>query len=137
MGALLRRHQLTTFFLFVFVLTWSVWVPRAAGVQLGVLGQLWTWTPATAAALAAALTGGRAAVGELGTRLVRWRVGWHRYLIVILGPAAFSLLVAGLNLLLGGSWAAVAARVGGETLLLLPVFFLLLALTDGLGEEPA
>ncbi|HEV2742327.1 MAG TPA: hypothetical protein VGV91_04160 [Rubrobacter sp.] len=71
----MRRHPLVTFFLLVFVIAWVVSVPRASGAPLGVVGQLWTWSPAVAALLAAALTGGRAAVAELGARLVRWRVG--------------------------------------------------------------
>ena len=139
MAQLVRRHPLTTFFLLAFGLTWVVWVPRAAGVQLGVLGQAWTWVPAIAALLAAILTGGRAAVRDLGARLVRWRVGWRWYLVVILGPAAFSLAVAGAYALLGGSWevAAPPALRGEASLALVPLFLVMLTLTDGLGEEPA
>src|SRR5215218_10094731 len=101
MAKLLRRHPLVTFFLLVFIITWVVWVPRASGAPLGVVGQAWTWAPAIAALLAAALTGGRGALRELGARLVRWRVGWKWYLVVILGPAAFSLVVAGIYTLFG------------------------------------
>jgi CAAX protease family protein len=139
MAQLPRRHSLVTFFLLAFGITWIVWVPRAAGVPVGVVGQVWTWAPAIAALLAAALTGGRAAVRELGARLVRWRVGWQWYLVVILGPAAFSLAVAGIYVLfLGGSWAAAAPPSLREgALLLLPLYLLILALTDGLGEELA
>ena len=71
MAQLMRRHPLVTFFLLVFILTWVVWVPRASGAPLGVVGQAWTWVPAIAALLAAALTGGRGALRELGSRLVR------------------------------------------------------------------
>jgi CAAX protease family protein len=135
---LIRRHPLVTFFLLAFGITWIVWVPRAAGVPVGVVGDAWTWTPAIAALLAAALTGGRAAVRDLGARLVRWRVGWQWYLVVILGPIAFSLAVAGIYVLLGGSWADAAPLALREgPLLLLPLFLLMLALTDGLGEELA
>jgi CAAX protease family protein len=78
-------------------------------------------------------------VRDLGARLVRWRVGWQWYLVVILGPAAFSLAVAGLYALLGGSWAEAAppALRGEATLALLPLFLMILTLTDGLGEELA
>jgi CAAX protease family protein len=100
---LIRRHPLMTFFLLAFGLTWVVWVPRAAGVPVGVVGQVWTWAPAIVALLAAALTGGRTAVRDLGARLVRWRVGWQWYLVVILGPAVFSLVVAGVYVMFGGS----------------------------------
>jgi uncharacterized protein len=136
--AQIRRHPLVTFFLLVFILAWVVWVPRATGVPLGAVGQAWTWAPAIAALLAAALTGGGGALRELGSRLVRWRVGWQWYLVVILGPAAFSLAVAGLYMLLGGSWAEAAppALLEGP-LLFLPLFLLILTLTDGLGEELA
>jgi hypothetical protein len=61
---LMRRYPLVTFFLFAFGITWVVWVPRAAGTSLGVVGQASTWAPAIAALLAAALTGGRDALRE-------------------------------------------------------------------------
>src|SRR5215210_1663430 len=134
----IRRYPLVTFFLLAFGLTWVVWVPRAVGAPLGTVGQAWTWVPAIAALLAAALTGGRFAVRELGARLVRWRVGWLWYLVVILGPAVFSLVVAGVYVMLGGSWADAAPPALRESpLLLLPIFLGILTLTDGLGEELA
>jgi membrane protease YdiL (CAAX protease family) len=69
---------------------------------------------------------------------VRWRVGWQWYLVVILGPAAFSLAVAGIYTLFGGSWSAAAppALLQGP-LLFLPLFLLILTFTDGLSEELA
>ncbi len=38
----IRSHPLVAFFVLAFGITWVVWVPRAAGVPLGVLGQAWT-----------------------------------------------------------------------------------------------
>jgi uncharacterized protein len=90
-----------------FGITWAVWVPRAVGIPVGAVGQLWTWVPAVAALLAAALTGGRGALRDLGARLVRWRVGWRWYLVVVLGPAALSVAVTLLYALIG-SFAAAA-----------------------------
>ena len=58
----IRRYPLVTFSLLAFAITWVVWVPRAAGVPVGVVGDAWTLAPAMAALLAAALTGGRAAL---------------------------------------------------------------------------
>jgi membrane protease YdiL (CAAX protease family) len=59
-------------------------------------------------------------------------------LAVILGPAAFSLVVAALYVLLGGSWAAAPPALRGEaSLVSLPLLLVILTLTDGLGEEPA
>jgi len=132
----MRRYPLATFFVLVYGITWVVWVPRAAGASLGVVGQAWTWAPAIAALLAAALTGGRSALRDLGARLVRWRVGWLWYLVVILGPAVFSLAVAGVYVLLGGPWATAApAALREGPLMMLPLFLVILTLTDGLGEE--
>jgi membrane protease YdiL (CAAX protease family) len=138
----MQRHPVATFFLFAFAITWVVWVPRAAASQ-GLLvtdlpivvGQVWSWGPAIAALGAAALTGGRTALRELGARLVRWRVGWQWYLVVLIGPAAFSFTVAGLYALLGGSWAAAAPRALDVGVLALVPLFVVLALTDGVGEE--
>jgi uncharacterized protein len=130
------RHPLVVFFVLAFVLTWVVWVPRAAGLPMGVVGQLWTWVPAVAAVLAAALTGGRADVRRLLARLLRWRVGWWWYALVILGPAAFAAVVGGVYVLLGGSWTTAfpAATLGLASLAL---FLVVLTLTDGVGEELA
>ena len=138
MAQLMRRHPLVIFFLLAYGLTWAIQIPVAAGVLEGSGWRAVTWVPAIAALLAAALTGGRGALRELGSRLVRWRVGWQWYLVVILGPAAFSLAVAGVYTLLGGSWseAAPPALLEGP-LLFLPLFLLILTLTDGLGEELA
>jgi uncharacterized protein len=130
---------LTAFFMLAFGITWAVWVPRAVGIPVGAVGQLWTWVPAVAALLAAALTGGRGALRDLGARLVRWRVGWRWYLVVVLGPAAFSVAVALLYALMGGSFAAATPPVlRGETpLVILPLFLVVLFITDGVGEELA
>jgi uncharacterized protein len=69
---------------------------------------------------------------------VRWRVGWQWYLVVILGPAVFSVAVAGIYTLFGGSWAdAAPPAILQGSLLFLPLFLLILTFTDGLGEELA
>ena len=72
----LRRQDIVVFMLVALILTWVVWVPRAMGIQVGVLGQLWTWMPAVAALICAAVLYGRAGVGDLGRRLLLWRVRW-------------------------------------------------------------
>jgi membrane protease YdiL (CAAX protease family) len=133
----LRSRPLIVFFVLAFALTWVVWVPRAMGVDFGVIGALWTWAPALAALLSAALTGGRNAVKELIRRLLRWRVGWQWYIVVILGPAAFSAVTAAAYTVMGGSWSSAAPDAFSTSLPTLVLFFLALALTDGLGEEPA
>jgi membrane protease YdiL (CAAX protease family) len=138
MAQLLRRHPFVTFVVLVYGFTWVIWVPRAMGNVPFLVGRAWTWAPAVAALVAAGILGGRVALRELGSRLVRWRVGWQWYGVVILGPAIFSLVVAGIYTLLGGSWAlAVPASLGETPLALLPLFLVIYILTDGIGEELA
>jgi membrane protease YdiL (CAAX protease family) len=136
-GRSLKRHPVTVLLVLVYAFTWVVWVPRAMGADLGWVALAWTWAPAVAAVVAAAVTGGRPALRALGSRMTRWRVNWRWYVVVILGPAAFSLVVAAVFVALGGSWSSATPRVLTEALPLLPLFLLLLAVTDGLGEEPA
>ena len=134
----IRRRPLVTFFVLAFLLPWLVWVPRAVGVPVGLLDPLSTWFVAVAAVVAAALTGGRAALRDLGRRLVRWRVGWAWYVVVLVGPAVFSVAAAGVVVLLEGSWsAALPAPLANQAWVLLAAFLLGAVLTDGLGEEVA
>jgi membrane protease YdiL (CAAX protease family) len=138
---LLRDHPLTTFFALAFGLTWAVWVPRALHSQ-GLLdaqwavdlGAVWSWLPAVAALLTAALTRGRAGLREWAARLVRWRIGWQWYLVALLGPAAFYVTIGEVAVALG--WGTDlrprALDLGAATVV--AVFAALLA-TDGLGEE--
>jgi hypothetical protein len=132
--AIVRRYPTTTFFLLAFVITWAVWVPNvlAPDSLAGALAPFWTYGPATAAVIVAALTG---TLRDLGARLVRWRVGWRWYAVVLLGPAAFYATVVAFHAAFGWSTGldqplAVRAGLSG----VLP-WFLTLVLTDGLGEE--
>lgn len=139
-GNRLRRHPLLTFFTLAFGLTWVVWVPRALHTR-GVidapwaveLGSVWSWLPAVAAGLTAAFAAGRPGLREWATRLVRLRVGWRCYLLALLGPAAFFLVVAGVAAVLGlgADMRPRALDLGAAAV----AVFAALLLTDGLGEE--
>jgi uncharacterized protein len=135
-------REVALFLALAYALTWLAWVPRALhdqGVvdlpQVAAVADVWTWAPAVAAVAVAALTGGRAALADLGRRLVRWRVPPLAWAAALLGPVVMWLLVLGLTVLLGGEASdvrpgAVTVGVAG----LLPLL-LVLCLTDGLGEE--
>lgn len=122
-------RPLTLFFFLAFAVTWAVWVPRAIDPDGfgGIVGQVWSYGPALSAVLVAALTGG---LGDLGRRLIRWRVAPQWYAVALLGPATVFLAISSVNVALGGHWA-VTVRPPVSLL----SFFLLLAFTDGLGEE--
>ena len=82
----------------------------------------------------AAVLYGRAGVRDLGRRLVLWRVRWWWYPVVLLGPLVFALMVAGIAVMLGEPWDA-ARRLIDLSIPALGLTLLILALTDGLGEE--
>jgi membrane protease YdiL (CAAX protease family) len=137
-----RGYPATVFVVLAFAITWSVWVPRAL-VSQGLLtarwpialGAYWTYGPAVAAVITAGLVG-RDALRELGARLIRWRVRWWWYAIVLLGPAAFWGVVYTVASLLGLSSQLRQPLLVEQGLAAAVPLFLVLALTDGLGEEP-
>jgi hypothetical protein len=87
---------------------------------------------ASTALLAAALTGGRSAVRDLGARLVRWRVGWRWYAVVLAGPAVFSIALALVYAALGGAWlTAVRTLAGGPEAWQYLILFLLILAAGG------
>lgn len=140
-GIARERAALAGFWLLAFGVTWVVWVPRALESTGALdsrwasgLGAGWTYGPAIAAVLTAAWAG-RPALRELGARLTRWRVGVRWWAVVLAGPAVLWLATAGLHAVLGGDGSQVRPQaVEAGPVGLLPLF-LVLALTDGLGEE--
>jgi membrane protease YdiL (CAAX protease family) len=85
--------------------------------------------------LAAGIVGGRSQLRELGSRLTRVRVGWRWYAVVIFGPALAGGLVTGLSVMLGSRWIDVRPVAFGDGIVAVAVFFVVVSLTDGLGEE--
>jgi hypothetical protein len=135
------RHALVIFFVLAFFFTWLYWLPSAAAARGWVafhppagLDILAGYGPLLAALLAAALSGGRAALKGLAARLVRWRVEPRWYLAVLLLP----ILIQGGGLLIYSLLAAQPLRPAATRAPIpeLLVFFPLLILGfDGLGEE--
>ncbi len=130
------------FFLLAFGITWIVWVPRAINPAgffdsgFGeTLGMTWSYGPALAAVATAVITSGRDGLRELWSRLITWRVGWIWYLVAILGPLALVVVVALINLALGGSFAEAMTDLFDDGAAAVVLTFLALCLTDGLGEE--
>jgi membrane protease YdiL (CAAX protease family) len=135
------RRALVVFLALAFVLTWGVWVPRALE-STGTLDSRWAtelgagypYGPALAAVLTAAWVG-RPALRDLAGRLTRWRVGGRWWALVLAGPAALWPATAGLHVLLGGDWSDVRPQAVDAGPAGLAALFVVLALTDGLGEE--
>jgi uncharacterized protein len=120
---MVRRHPLIAFFVLAYPLTWWIYPLLKFSPLLGLFGLL---GPALAAIIMAAVTGGKAGVKALLSRVVRWRVGLPWYVIALGLPTVLSIATAGLSYLLG---ASKSIQVGALTVLELVLFVLVV------GEE--
>src|SRR5215210_5692756 len=93
-----RRHPLVTFFVLTYALTWGF-------LPLGIFG---TTGPLLAALIVLAITDGWAGLRELGSRMIRWHVGWYWYALAIGLPLAVHVVTVGLNLALGAGVPSLA-----------------------------
>ncbi len=120
---MVRRHPLIAFFVLAYVLTWWICPLLKFSPLLGLFG---LFGPALAAIIMAAVTGGKAGVKALLSRVVLWRVGLPWYVIALGLPTVLSIATAGLSYLLG---ASKSTQVGALTVLELVLFVLVV------GEE--
>lgn len=122
-----RAPPLGTFMVLAFGLSWVLWMPvvllfpdvsappwwALALAFVGIFG------PSAAAVAAAATHGGRPELRSLLAKLLRWRVGWRWYALVLLGPPAFVWIGAVIRALLGGdAGLAEAGWIAGAAVIL-------------------
>ena len=132
-SALVRRHRLTTFFVLAYAFSWWVWILYATGLSPNPIA---SFGPFLAAIVVLALTEGRAGIGRLFRRMVRWRVSPVWYAVALLLPGVLAAIAAALNILMGAQPPS-SDQLGGWPGLI-PTFALLL-LVPGIGgawEEP-
>jgi hypothetical protein len=86
-----RHHPLVAFFVLTYALTWGF-------LPLGIFGAT---GPLIAALIVIPITQGWAGLRDLGSRMIRWRVGWYWYALAIGLPLAVFLLIVALNVALG------------------------------------
>src|SRR5215203_3222628 len=131
--SLVRWHPLISFFVLAFALSWGGWPLYAAGV----------WPipflaggPFLAALIVVPLTRGRTGLRELGSRMIRWRVGWRWYAVALGLPLAVLLTTVALNLALGADAPSLAGVGSLSTVLLVFAVRLIDPMNGPMGEEP-
>jgi uncharacterized protein len=132
--SLVRRHPLISFFVLAYALSWWLWILYA--FEITFLGPIFALGPFLAAIIVSTLTGGKASLKALLSRMVRWRVAPVWYAVALLVPVAIALVAAVFNVLLGAQ-APSSVELGGWTGLF-STFLILLLISglDGTWEEP-
>ncbi|MDT0164037.1 CPBP family intramembrane metalloprotease [Actinotalea sp. AC32] len=95
--ALVRRRPVAVFAVLAYAVSWAWWVPMVVVGAVSRPGVPWPTHlpgllgPAVAAVVVTGLADGRAGLRALGRRVVRWRVGWRWWLVVVATAALAAL----------------------------------------------
>ncbi|MGZ9223514.1 MAG: CPBP family glutamic-type intramembrane protease, partial [Anaerolineales bacterium] len=124
-----KNSPITAFFVLTFVIAWSIWLP------VGLLAPQYflltvipgAWAPSISAVLLTGLAEGKTGIRQFLGKLLKWRVGFQWYLIVLFGIAAIAYAAVGINLLFGGRVPEILLPDGlppDTWLVVLPILFL-------------
>ena len=124
-AAAVRRQPLLAFFILAFALTWAA-LPWNSFMAAG---------PLIAALVTTGIADGRRGLRELGSRIVRWRVGWQWYVAAILIPLGLAISTGAATVALGAP-GSVIRHLQLSSLAAVFAARLLLPVGAPLGEEP-
>ncbi len=132
-GSWVRQHRVTSFFVLAYAVSWTPWAFDAAGMSLGT--PFFPGGPLVAALVVIAVADGSRGFRLLGSRLLRWRVGWVWYVVALGLPALLVLTTGIVTWWLGAPAPDLSAVVWADVAVVLAVR--LVNPTDSaLGEEP-
>jgi len=126
LSSVVKRHPIITYFVLAYALSWGA-LPWESFLATG---------PLLAALIVIPITRGWAGLRELGSRMIRWRVGWIWYVVAIALPLAVLLLTVGLNVTLGASAPSLAGVGSLSTILMVFAVRLINPMDGPMGEEP-
>jgi uncharacterized protein len=129
----IRHHRLTTFFVLAYALSWTPWAFDAVGISLGT--DFFPGGPLVAALVVIAIAEGGPGFRQLGSRLIRWRVGWVWYVVALGLPVVLVLATGWGTSALGAPAPDLSAIVWADVALVL-AFRLVNPLDSAMGEEP-
>jgi membrane protease YdiL (CAAX protease family) len=128
-----RQHRLTSFFVLAYLVSWTPWAFDAAGISLGT--PFFPGGPLVAALVVIAVAEGRRGFRELGSRLIRWRVGWVWYVVALGLPVLLVLTTGWVTSWLGAPAPDLSGVAWADVAVVLA--FRMVNPTDAaLGEEP-
>lgn len=96
----MRMNPIPTFFLLTFAIAWMIWLPIgyfAPDYFLLVIIP-GAWAPTIVSVLLTWLTDGKSGVRQFLSRVIRWRVSFQWYLVVLFGIAVIAFAAQGLNI---------------------------------------
>ena len=128
--SLVRRHQLSSFFILTIGLTWLAFIPFYYGGDI----PLFPFGPMVAGFTVAAISGGWASVKPILASMVRWRVAPVWYVVAIGFPFAIQLASILINPVFGSfalAWENIPPLAQ-----VLPMVALYAVFSGPLGEEP-
>jgi uncharacterized protein len=129
--SLVKRHPIITFFVLAYAISWVGWPLYVAyGFPMPFLAT----GPLIAALIVIPLTQGRAGLRELGSRMIRWRVGWIWFAVALGLPLGVHLATAVLNIPFAGVPSLAFSSL--TTFLVVFAMRLINPLDGPLGEEP-
>jgi uncharacterized protein len=134
--SVVKRHPIVMFFVLAYTFSWLPWVlgTFVPASRPFVLYPFFSAGPLLAAMIVIPITQGRAGLRAWAASLLKWRVGWHWYVVAIGIPLIVGLGAATLNAGFGAPFQLAQLSLWS----MLPVFFIrLINPGDGpLGEEP-
>jgi membrane protease YdiL (CAAX protease family) len=96
----LKDNPIPAFFALTFLVAWSIWLPLGFLAPENILLTLpGAWAPTFSALILIGLSEGWGGVREFLKKVLRWRVGFQWYLIVLFGIAVIAYLAIGLGAL--------------------------------------
>jgi hypothetical protein len=132
LSKVVKRHPLITFFVLTFVLSWWTWPLYAVGLSPSPLFP----GPILAALIVIPITQGWAGLRELGSRMIRWRVGWIWYAVALGIPLAAAAVAWALNVALGAPVPSLASLPPLTSILMVFAIRLINPLDGPMSEEP-
>lgn len=96
----MRTNTIPAFFLLTFVIAWMIWLPigylAPEYFMLAIIPG--AWAPTIVSVLLIWLTDGKSGVRQFLSRVIRWRVSFQWYLVVLFGIAVIAFAAQGLNI---------------------------------------